>query len=70
MAAPFWLKSELFLTKIRTTNSEIHSFGRAKKKGLGEGIILRTSDENIYSRIPISQIRRVGTVKEMTFPDR
>ena len=31
----FWLKSELFLTKIRTTNSEIHSFGRAKKKGVG-----------------------------------
>jgi len=32
----FWLKSELFLTKIRTANSEIQSLGRAKRKGVGE----------------------------------
>ncbi|MFH1233576.1 MAG: hypothetical protein V1649_02910 [Patescibacteria group bacterium] len=31
----FWLKSELFLTKIRTLNSEIQSLGRAKNKGVG-----------------------------------
>ena len=31
----FWLKSELFLTKIRTANSEIQSLGRAKRKGVG-----------------------------------
>jgi hypothetical protein len=31
----FWLKSELFLTKIRTANFEIQSLRRAKKKGVG-----------------------------------
>jgi len=31
----FWLKSELFLTKIRTLNSEIQSLGRTKRKGVG-----------------------------------
>ena len=31
----FWLKSELFLPKIRTANSEIQSLGAAKRKGVG-----------------------------------
>jgi len=31
----FWLKSELFLTKIRTANFETQSLGRAKRKGVG-----------------------------------
>ena len=35
LCGAFWLKSELFLTKIRTLNSEIQSLGRAKRKGVG-----------------------------------
>ena len=31
----FWLKSELFLTKIRIPNFKILSLGRAKRKGVG-----------------------------------
>jgi len=36
MAVMYLTKSEPFLTKIRTANSEIQSFGRAKRKGVGE----------------------------------
>ena len=35
LSGAFWLKSELFLTKIRIPNFKIQLLGRAKKKGVG-----------------------------------